>query len=35
VDEDPNDPRSAIATINYALVATQAPQRIDLRVALA
>jgi Bacteriophage baseplate protein W len=35
VAEDPNDPESAIATIRYKLVATQAPQRLTLAVTLA
>ena len=36
VDVDPvaNDPRSAVATIVYRLVATQALERVSLRVAL-
>jgi phage baseplate assembly protein W len=35
VDEDPDDPEGAIATIRYKLVATQAPQRLTLAVTLA
>src|SRR5262249_14453382 len=35
VDEDPSDPRAAIATVTYALVATQAVQRVSLSIALA
>ena len=35
VDADPADPRSAIATIDYTLVATQTQQRVSLAVALA
>ncbi len=32
VDADPNDPRSAIATIQYTLIATQAGQQLNLSV---
>jgi len=35
VDADPADPRSAIATIDYTLVATQTQPRVSLAVALA
>jgi uncharacterized protein len=35
VDEDPDDPEAAVATIEYSLVATQAPARTTLRVPLA
>jgi phage baseplate assembly protein W len=35
VDEDPNDPKSAIATIVYTLVTTQTQQRVSLTVTLA
>lgn len=34
VDIDPKDPQAAIATVGYQLVATQAQQRLDLRVQL-
>jgi len=34
VDPDPNDPQSAIATIEYTLVATQTPQRVTLTIVL-
>jgi phage baseplate assembly protein W len=34
VEEDETDPESAIATIRYTLVATQAPQRMTLAVTL-
>jgi phage baseplate assembly protein W len=34
VDPDPTDPRAAIATISYRLVATQARDRIRVAVAL-
>ena len=35
VEPDPSDPQSAVATIVYTLVATQAQQRVSLSVALA
>jgi uncharacterized protein len=35
VEEDPADPRSAVATIQYQLVATRARGEVSLRVALA
>ena len=35
VEPDPDDPESAIATITYKLVATQAAGRVTLAVALA
>ena len=35
VEEDPTDPRAAIATIMYRLVATQARERVSLTVRLA
>jgi phage baseplate assembly protein W len=35
VDPDPADPRSAIATITYTLVATQTQERVSLTVTLA
>ena len=35
VDPDPSDSESAIATINYKLVATQTPDRLTLNVTLA
>ena len=35
VEEDPADPRAAIATITYRLVATQARERVSLTVRLA
>jgi phage baseplate assembly protein W len=35
VDADPQDPRAAIATIVYKLVATQARERLNLAVLLA
>lgn len=34
VEEDPRDPQSAIATVNYQLVATQAAASVSLRVRL-
>jgi uncharacterized protein len=34
VEADPNDPRSAIASITYKLVATQLRERIDVSVTL-
>ena len=34
VEPDPDDPQAAIATIVYRLVATQAPQRVSLNLAL-
>jgi phage baseplate assembly protein W len=34
VEQDPDDPNSAIATINYKLVATQAGERVTLNVTL-
>ena len=34
VEEDPEDPEAAIATIRYTLVATQAPQRLTFAVTL-
>jgi uncharacterized protein len=34
VDQDPDDPNGAIATINYKLVATQAHERVTLNVTL-
>jgi phage baseplate assembly protein W len=34
VEEDKNDPRSAIATLTYKLVATQTLERVSLNVAL-
>jgi hypothetical protein len=34
VDEDPRDPQSAIATVNYQLVATRAAAQVSLRVSL-
>lgn len=35
VNEDPNDPQAAIATITYRLVATQTRERVTVNVALA
>jgi uncharacterized protein len=35
VEEDPQDPQTAIATINYKLVATQARERVSLNLTLA
>jgi len=35
VEEDPSDPRSAIATIVYTLVATQTQEKVTLSVTLA
>jgi uncharacterized protein len=35
VEADPEDPRTALATITYTLVATQARERISLSVTLA
>jgi phage baseplate assembly protein W len=35
VDEDPDDPEAAIATIAYSLVATQSNERVTVSVALA
>jgi hypothetical protein len=35
VDEDPDDPQAAIATINYRLIATQSSERVRVAVALA
>lgn len=35
VEPDPADPEGAVATINYKLVATQARERVSLRVTLA
>jgi phage baseplate assembly protein W len=34
VDADPDDPRAAIATVTYRLVATQAPDRLDVTITL-
>jgi hypothetical protein len=34
VQEDPDDPQAAIATITYKLVATQARERVSLNVSL-
>jgi phage baseplate assembly protein W len=34
VDEDPNDPEAAVATITYRLVATSALERVSLSVSL-
>ncbi|MBV8519265.1 MAG: GPW/gp25 family protein [Acidobacteria bacterium] len=34
VEEDPRDPRSAVATVNYQLVATRAAAQVSLRVQL-
>ena len=34
VEADPSNPRTAIATINYKLVATQSRERVSLSVAL-
>jgi Bacteriophage baseplate protein W len=34
VDASPDDPQSAVATITYRLVATQARERVDLTVTL-
>jgi uncharacterized protein len=34
VDEDPRDPQSAVATVNYQLVATRAASQVSLRVQL-
>ena len=34
VEEDPRDPQSAIAVINYQLVATRAASQVSLRVQL-
>ena len=34
VEEDPRDPQSAIATVHYQLVATQAAAQVSLRVRL-
>ena len=35
VDEDPDDPQAAIATINYRLIATQSSERVSVSMALA
>lgn len=35
VDEDPDDPEAAIATIDYRLIATQSSERVSVSVALA
>jgi uncharacterized protein len=35
VEEDPGDPESAVATIDYSLVATQSPARATIAVPLA
>jgi uncharacterized protein len=35
VDEDPDDPQAAIATISYRLIATQSSERVSVSVALA
>jgi uncharacterized protein len=35
VDEDPDDPQAAIATIDYRLIATQSSERVSVSVALA
>jgi phage baseplate assembly protein W len=35
VEPDPRDPEAAVATITYRLVATRAPERVSLAVALA
>jgi phage baseplate assembly protein W len=35
VDQDPDDPKSAIATILYTLITTQTQQRVSLTVTLA
>ena len=35
VEEDPGDPESAVATIDYSLVATQSPARATIAVSLA
>lgn len=34
VEEDPRDPQSAVATVNYQLVATRAAAQVSLRVQL-
>jgi phage baseplate assembly protein W len=34
VEEDPGDPQSAVATVHYQLVATQAEAQVSLRVRL-
>jgi len=34
VEEDPDDPQAAIATITYKLVATQARERVSMTVAM-
>ncbi len=34
VEEDPRDPQSAVATVHYQLVATQAASQVSLRVRL-
>src|SRR5437868_4000507 len=34
VDADPNDPQSAIATITYRLIATQAHEQMNVKVTL-
>ncbi len=34
VEEDPADPQAAVATINYRLIATQAHERVSLKVTL-
>jgi phage baseplate assembly protein W len=35
VDEDPDDPQAAIATIDYRLIATQSSERVSVSVAVA
>jgi Bacteriophage baseplate protein W len=35
VETDPDDPRTAVATITYKLVATQARERLTLSITLA
>jgi uncharacterized protein len=35
VDDDPDDPEAAVATIAYKLVATQTPQQVSVSIALA
>jgi phage baseplate assembly protein W len=35
VDEDPDDPQAAVATIDYRLIATQSSERVSVSVALA
>lgn len=35
VDEDPDDPQAAVATVRYELVATRAAEQVSVRVQLA